>query len=305
MNRLLLLAAGVAILRMAHAADPAPSRFELALVDLQGQKKVLGTLPASVSAPRVSPDGRKVAFEQVDDPPADPKAPPYLRPYVADLNALDKPKALQGTLLTNVNRWTEWSFDRDWIVFAASGNGSDAIFRQRSDGWIQPKYVVDGKAPEAVHEGWLLLFLTLAGEKDYGLALLDMNTGKVLQRFDTQGSAQYSGTLAKDGKWIAFTSDETGQPEVFLQSLQQPATRVQLTRQGGAHPQWSPDGTKIYYDQAGRIHSINVSLADPAARATGEPAALPITGFQQAGIRRQYDLMPDGKGFLMLFPAAK
>jgi Tol biopolymer transport system component len=303
MNRLMVLAAGMALLRMAHAADPAPARFELALVDMQGQKKVLGTLPGSVSAPRISPDGKRVAFEQVDDPPADPKAPPFLRPYVAELDKLDKPKALQATLLTNVNRWTEWSFDRDWIVFAASGNGSDSIFRQRSDGWIQPKFVVDGKAPEAVHEGWKLLFLTLKGEKDYGVALLDMNTNKVLQRFDTAGSAQYSSALSKDGNWIVFTSDETGRPEIFLQSLKQMGKRVQLTRQGGAHPQWSPDGTKLYYDQGGRIYSINVSLDDQAPRATGEPAALPITGFVQTEMRRQYDLMPDGKGFLMLFPA--
>lgn len=305
MNRLMLVAAGMALLRMTHAAEPVGPRFELAVVDMQGQKKILGTLPGSVAAPRVSPDGLKVAFEQVDDPPADPKAPPMLRPHVAELNKLDKPKPLQPTLLTNVNRWTEWSFDRDWIVFAASGNGTDSIFKQRADGWIQPKFVVDGKAPEAVYEGWLLLFLTLKGENDYGVALLDMNTNKVLQRFDTAGSAQYSSELSKDGKWIVFTSDETGRPEIFLQSLQQQARRVQLTKQGGAHPQWSPDGTKLYYDQGGRLYSINVSLEDQAPRATSEPAALPITGFVQSGVRRQYDLMPDGKGFLMLFPASK
>jgi eukaryotic-like serine/threonine-protein kinase len=305
MNRLLFLAASVALLRMAYAADPAPAKFELAVVDLQGQKKVLGNLPGSVLAPRISPDGLKVAFEQVDDPPADPKAPPMLRPNLAELSKLDKPKALQPTLLTNVNRWPEWSFDRDWIVFAASGNGGDAIFKQRSDGWIQPKYVVDGTAPEGVYEGWLLLFLTLKAEKDYGVALLDMNTNKVLQRFDTAGSAQYSSELSKDGQWIVFTSDETGRPEIFLQSLKQQSRRVQLTRQGGANPQWSPDGTKLYYDQGGRLYSINVSLEDQAPRAAGEPVALPIAGFVQTGVRRQYDLMPDGKGFLMLFPASK
>jgi eukaryotic-like serine/threonine-protein kinase len=305
MNRLWFLAAGVALLRMAEAADAVPARFELAVVDLQGQKKILGTLPGTVVAPRISPDGLKVAFEQVDDPPADPKAPPMLRPYVAELNKLDKPRALQPTLLTNVNRSPEWSLDRDWIVFAASGNGSDAIFRQKSDGWIQPKYIVDGLAPEAVHEGWLLLFLTVKAEKDFGVALLDMNTSRILQRFDAAGSAQYSGELSKDGQWIAYTSDETGRPEVFLQSLKQQNKRVQLTRQGGSNPQWSPEGTRLYFDQGGRLYSINVSMEDQSPRATSEPVVLPVMGFVQSGMRRQYDLMPDGKGFLMLFPASK
>jgi hypothetical protein len=42
--------------------------------------------------------------------------------------------------------------------------------------------------------------------------------------------------------------------------------------------------------------------AEPKA---ADPVALPIKGFQQSELRRQYDLMPDGKGFVMLFPAAK
>lgn len=306
MNRMTFLAAGMALLRMAHAAEPAAAKYELTLVDLQGQKKVLGTLPGSVSAPRVSPDGKRVAFEMVDDPPADPKAPPFLRPYAADLDKLDKPKALQATLLTNVNRWTEWSFDRDWIIFAASGNGTDSIFRERADGWIQPKYIMDGKAPEGSYEGWLLAVLTLKGDKDYGVSLVDMNNPKkVIARIDQPGSAQYSSRLSPDGKWIAYTSDETGRPEVWFQSVKQQDKRVQVTKQGGAHPQWSLDGTKVYYDFGGKLYSVSVALNDQAPRTTGEPVALPISGFQQTEMRRQYDLMPDGKGFVMLFPVAR
>ncbi|MEO8314268.1 MAG: hypothetical protein ABI645_05680 [Pseudomonadota bacterium] len=303
MNRVMLLAAGMALLRITHAAAANPARFELAMVDMQGQKKVLGTLPGSVSAPRISPDGKKVAFEMVDDPPADPKAPPFLRPYAAELDKLDKPKALQPTLLSNVNRSVEWSFDRDWIVFSASGNGSEAIFRERSDGWIQPKWIMDGKAPEGLYAGWLLAVLTLKGEKDYGISLVDMNNPKkVIARIDAPGSAQYSSRLSPDGKWIAFTSDETGRPEVWVQSLKQ--QRVQLSQQGGSHPQWSPDGSKLYYDQGGKIFRIDVTLNDQTVRG-GEPVALPISGFVQTEMRRQYDLTPDGKSFLMLFPIAK
>jgi Tol biopolymer transport system component len=305
MNRLIFLAASLALVRMAHSAAPSPARFEIALVDLQGQKKVLGTLPGTAAAPRVSPDGKRVVYELADDPPATPNAPLTLRPYVAELDKFDKAKQLQPTILSPVNRWAEWSPDRDWIVFASSGNGSNAIFRQRADGYIQPKFVVDGEAPEAVYDDWQLLFLTLKGEKDYGLALFDMNTSKVTQRFDAAGSAQYSGELSKDGKWIAFASDESGRPELWIQSVKQQSVRVQLTTQGGAHPQWSPDGARLYYDLGGRIYSIGVTLNDQAPRANGEPVGLPITGFQQTGLRRQYDLTPDGKGFVMLFPASK
>jgi Tol biopolymer transport system component len=305
MKRLTVLAAGMALLRIAHSADANPARYELAMVDMQGQKKVLTTISGTAHAPRISPDGKRIVFEMVEDPPADPKAPPFMRPYIVDLDKLDKPaKAMQPTLLTNTNRWAEWSFDRDWIVFAASGNGSEGIFRERSDGWIQPKYIMDGKAPEGLYAGWQLAVLTLKGEKDYGISLVDMNNPKnVIVRIDTAGSAQYGSRLSPDGKWIAYTSDETGRPEVWFQSLAQASRRVQVTRDGGANPQWSPDQTKVYYDHGGRIYSASVTLDEQAPSANGTPAALPITGFVQSGVRRQYDLTPDGKSFVMLFPA--
>ena len=52
----------------------APAGFELALVDVDGTKKVLGQLPPSVYAPRISPDGKRVAFDT-----RDPRSPDGLR----------------------------------------------------------------------------------------------------------------------------------------------------------------------------------------------------------------------------------
>jgi eukaryotic-like serine/threonine-protein kinase len=300
MNRLMLLAAGMAAFAMANAAAPTGPAFELTLVDMQGQKKLLGTIP-NIAAPRMSPDGKRVAFEQPDTTGTYPQS---MLIHVAELDKLDKRRALQPTLATTKNYFPVWSHDSSSVAFVASGNGSDSIFRELADGSIQPKYMVDGKAPEGLYQGGQLAFLTLKGEKDYGVALFDMNTKKTT-RFDQAGTAQYSSALSRDGQWVAFTSNETGRPEVWLQSVKEASRRVQVTRQGGAHPQFSTDGTAIYYDQGDRIFRINVALENQGPRASGDPVALPISGFQQGEIQRQYDLTPDGKGFVMLFPALK
>ncbi len=113
MNRFTLLAAGMALSGIAHAAEPNPSGFELTLVDLQGQKKVLGTLPGSVVAPRVSPDGTRVAFEMTEDTPP----PPVTRPFVAQLDKLDQKRGIQPTLLLTRNVSPVWSHDSDSIAF--------------------------------------------------------------------------------------------------------------------------------------------------------------------------------------------
>ena len=57
----------------------APIGYDLTLVDMDGTQKVLGRLPASVYAPRVSPDGRQIAFET-----RDPQGPDGGRLWVAD-----------------------------------------------------------------------------------------------------------------------------------------------------------------------------------------------------------------------------
>ncbi len=283
----------------AHAAEP-QNMVQLALVDMQGQKKILGTLPDSVFAPRVSPDGRRVAFE-LTEAPASPRDPQFQRLYVAELDKLDQRRALPPTLITTRSLAPVWSPDGDWIAFLATGNGSDEIFIQRADGSIQPKHLVTGRAAEGIYDGGLLAFITLTGTADYGIALLDMTTRKVTRLIDYPGTAQHSGRISPDGKWIAYASTETGRQEVWLEPLPQTGKRLQLTSQGGRHPQWSPDGSKLYFDQDGKLFRLDLTLAGETPRASA-PVTLPITGFQQGDLRRQYDLMPDGKGFMMLFP---
>lgn len=297
MIRSILLAAGMAIAGTAAAAAPAPATYELALVDMQGQKKVLGILPEPVFAPRVSPDGRKVAYEGTDPE----LGTNFTRLYVAQLDKLDKPTPLEMTVTARRNVAPVWSADGNRIAFLATGNGPDTLYWQLSDGWIQPIFLMDGRAVEGLYEGDLMAFITLKGNRDYGISLLDIKTKKVTPIIDLPGSEQHSSRISPDGKWIVYVSNETGRQEAWLEPLPQTGKRYQLTTTGGRHPVWSPDGSKLYFDQGGRMFAMSITTSG-AAPVAGAAAALPISGFHQGDLRRQFDLMPDGKSFLMLFP---
>lgn len=298
MNRHTLLAAGLAISGAAFAADPGDTQYELTLVDMQGQKKVLGTLPGSVFAPRVSPDGTRVAFE-LNEPPGE-LGLPVTRIHVAELADPEQRKGMQLALTTPRTLAPIWNPESDWLAFVAVGNGPDGLFRQRADGWIQPIFMTDGRAAEGWYEGGRLLFLTLKGEQDYGISEINVHTRDVAPLVDQPGSAQHSSEISPDGSWIVYASDETGRQEIWMEPLPVNGKRFQLTKNGGRHPQWSPDGKKLYFDQGGQMFSMEVMLGVETPRAS-EPAALPIRGFQQGDLRRQYDLLPDGTGFVMLF----
>lgn len=302
MRRALSVLACIAAVSVGHAAETASAGFEMAVVDMQGKKQVLGAVPASTFAPRVSPDGRSVAFEMIDPELTKEYAAEVTRLFVADLDSFDKPRGLQMTVISRRNMAPVWTPDGEWIAFLATGNASDALFWERSDGGIQPIYMVDGRAVEGFFGDHKMNFITLKGDRDYGISMFDTITGKVTPLIDQPGSEQHSSEVSPDGKWIAYVSNETGRQEVWLEPLPLTGQRVQLTKNGGRHPQWSPDGTQIYYDQGGQVFRLPVTTgATPQA---GNPVALPISGFQQGDLRRQYDLLPDGKGFVMLFPAA-
>jgi hypothetical protein len=76
--------------------------------------------------------------------------------------------------------------------------------------------------------------------------------------------------------------------------------RHRVTRDGGSHPMWLPDGKALYFDRDRRLYRLAIDTTNLAH--TVAPTPLPIEGFEQAEYRRQFDLMPDGRSFLVLLP---
>src|SRR5690606_1511433 len=79
------------------AAQPTGPGPDLALVDLEGNREVLGVLPPSVFAPRVSPDGERIVFEAVtpESEPDRPRAGVWIAP-LSDLDAARLLPAVSG-----------------------------------------------------------------------------------------------------------------------------------------------------------------------------------------------------------------
>jgi eukaryotic-like serine/threonine-protein kinase len=275
----------------------APSGYDLTLVDMDGTQKILGRLPASVYAPRVSPGGRQVAFET-----RDPKGPDGGRLWVADFANIANRRPLPSTGAP-LNWAPMWTPDGQRLAFIVSGDRPDGIYWRRADGSGEAEHLIDARAAEGWNDtGATLRFLTLSatGKDDYGIAFMDVKTRTVTPVVDLPGTAQHSSAVSPDGKWMAYASNETGRYEVWLMSLPPTTKRYQITTEGGSHPLWLPGGKSLSFDRGRQLFRVELNLDVPSA--AGSPVALPIKGFAQAEYRRQYDLLPNGKQFLMLFP---
>jgi len=287
---LLLLLAGAIVV------GQAPGGYDLTLFDLDGTSKVIGRLPQAVYAPRVSPDGKRVAFET-----RDMTGPDGPRLWVAELANLAGRRPL--AVAPGPMNWAPmWTPDGERLVYIVSGDKPDAVYWRKADGTGDPEKLLDTRSAE----GWIaggsqMRFLTLGNNGDYGISAFDMATHKTTPLIDLPGSAQHSSNVSPDGRWMVYASNETGRYEVWLQSLPPDGKRYQLTRDGGSHPMWAPDGQSLYFDRARQMFRLGVNTKDPTASV--QPTPLPINGFVQAEYRRQFDLMPSGRQFLVLIPA--
>jgi Tol biopolymer transport system component len=188
--------------------------FDLALVDVDGATKVLGRLPTSVFAPRLSPDGTRVAFETRDRSGRD-----GARLWIADLSDVAGRRAVPNPV-GPVDWAPMWSLDGERLVFIVSNERGDAIYVRRADGSGMPEHLLDARSAE----GWMpggkqMRFLTLreqGGNRDYDISLLDMSSRTVAPLVGLPGSAQHSSAVSPDGRWLAYVSDETGRDEIVI-----------------------------------------------------------------------------------------
>jgi eukaryotic-like serine/threonine-protein kinase len=290
-----VLVLSLAALLGGGARAQAPAGFELTLVDVDGTKKVLGQLPPSVYAPRISPDGKRLAFET-----RDPSGPDGPRLWTAELSSVAGRRPL--ALVAGAINWAPmWTPDGERLVFIVSGERGDAVYWRRADGTGDAEHLIDTRAAEGWNDGGVQMrFLTLKGNRDYGISLFDMKTRTVTHLVDWPGSAQHSSSMSPDGKWMAYASNETGRYEVWIEPFPRSGARLQVTREGGSHPLWAPDGRSLYFDRDHQLFQLAVNTQDLTSIV--EPTPLPIKGFAQAEYRRQFDMMPNGRQFVVLVP---
>jgi serine/threonine-protein kinase len=107
--------------------------------------------------------------------------------------------------------------------------------------------------------------------------------------------------LSPDGRWLAYASDETGRPEIYVQAFPGPGQRRQVSDQRGAdsaglwrggrslsRPRWSRDGRELFYWNGGRLMSVSISPGP------GLEAKAPSLVLEQDGALG-FDVAPDGR----------
>jgi dipeptidyl aminopeptidase/acylaminoacyl peptidase len=279
------------------AASSGPeSPRRVALADRVGNIKPLPLPPALYVFPRLSPDGKQLAVVTDDGNEA-----------ITWIYELSGAASLRRLTFGGRNDSETWSGDGQWLILRSTREGDTALFRQRADGSGSPERLTKpeagvGQAASGIWSGPNQMFtFTEYKGAEYDVWVYSMADRKATPFDNTPGSEQIVGVFSPDGKWIAYSSNETGKFEIFVQPYPKTTAKYQITRDGGGHPRWSPDGKELFFQNNGNLYSVAIQRQPKLA--WGDPVLLSIKGFYQQDVRpRHYDITPDGKQFVMVFP---
>jgi Tol biopolymer transport system component len=155
------------------------------------------------------------------------------------------------------------------------------------------------KLPVALSpDGRMLTYVSWEPKRPGGdIAVLDLQTRKSAMVIATPFD-ESSADMSPDGKWIVYQSDESGRPEIYVQTFPEPTGKWIVSRGGGTQPMWSRDGREIYYVSADRRMTA-VPVSTSGAFTAGTPAALFSVAIRGPFGFPQYDVTADGARFLV------
>ena len=271
----------------------------LGLIDRTGKVDLLKVPPATFLYPRVSPDGRQVAVEIDNGNDANI--------WIYDLSGAS---ALRRLTFGGRNRVPAWSADGERVAFQSDRDGDLGIFAQRADGAGRAeRLTTPGKNAAHVPESWSskgsLLFTETKGPEArlWTYSAQDRTS----RPFDSVRSSRQptSAAFSPNGLWVAYQSNETGTPAVYVQPFPATGSRFQASMEAPQddphHPVWSRDGTELFY-VAGPNRFVVTSVTERSGLTFSNPVPIQIgtwkNTFGGPTTIRNYDVSIDGKRFV-------
>jgi hypothetical protein len=281
------------------AGGPTFGRQELLWVDRSGRQLGVAAAAAGYSSVRLSPDEKSIAFDRIDE-------------VNIDVWVLDLMRGVPSRITFDpaVDNLPIWSPDGRRILWPSRRSGSFDLYIKAASGTGQDERLItmgtaNGWATDWSRDGKFVLYQRPGDQTGQDLWIAPQSTGasgEPQKPFPYLASPfnEANGVFSPDGRWIAYESDESGRPEVYVQGFPLTNQKVRISTGGGIYAAWSKNGGELFYLAADRNL---MAVPYRATVTTFEPGAgkvlFPLLGNV---VRRSYAVTGDGRRFLIAKP---
>ena len=282
-----------------YESPPVAGGVTLAIVDAAGKAQPIGLLGSGHDEPRMSADGRWVAY-QTEYPEGTDIA-------VFEIGSKTAPVRLT---FGGRNRSPRWSHDGRRVIFQSDRDGDPALFWQLFDGTGQAeRLTMSGKSethiPDSVSkDGEWLTYTVVKGELSE-VWRVSLRTKKAEPLIVIPKARVAQSVLSPDGRWIAYQSTIMSDTDIFVEPFPPTGARYQVPSvDDNHHPIWAPDSKALYFVPGPRLFG-RVPFTTVPRVGFGTLESLDLNRTARTGppnVLRRLDIMPDGKRFVGVWP---
>jgi len=259
------------------------------------ESKRVGTLgpPQDYGQPTLSPDEQRLAINRIDPETGSP-----------DLWLIDLSHGTTSRFTSDPagDYWPVWSPDGSRIAFSSNrlvGGGTDIYQKMSSGDGVEELLLRPGATvfpTDWSTDGRFILYQAIDHRTNYDLWALPLEGERKPIALVQTAFSETFGRLSPDGRWLAYTSDESGRLEVYVRPFLRPGGAQLISTGGGMQPVWRrTDGKELFYlSPERRVMSVSVQ-SDPSTFRASVPRAL----FDEPVAGDSYAVSRDGERFLI------
>ena len=198
--------------------------------------------------------------------------------------------------------WLIWSPDGARVLLNSFSRDRLSLLEAPSSG-VPPRTPLlegnEGKWPVSWSpDGRFVLYVTNDDRTSNDIWVLQRDGSSAPYPYLHTAASENWAAFSPDGKWVAFSVAESGQPEVFVAPFPAPIRRWRVSADGGSQARWRRDGKEIFYVAPNRtLMSVTVDASDTGVVATDYNALFELQ--HPYGAYHAFDVTPDGQRFLV------
>jgi serine/threonine-protein kinase len=267
------------------SGEPLEFQRDLVWATRDGDVQPIPEAPRAYRDVAVSPDGERIAAAVVA-----PGGPPDIWVYRMSNRVFTR-----LTSTANPEFGPSWTEDGAYVSYRTATPKGPLLVRKRADGNAPEEVLasvgVEVPNPGAWHRtgnyfvygGGDVFVLPLTGERK-PIPFLTTNAVELFPAF------------SPDGRWIAYQSDQTGRPEIYVQPFPATGAFWQVSFDGGLRPVWARKGDELYFRSGNRVMAVTINPGPTFSH--GAPRKL-----FEGSYATSYDVAKDGRFLMIRTPA--